>query len=435
MNEYQRTLDEAPLIVLRAEGVSHLVGTTHTLYAALSKVHDVFPGKFDRGSLRLEIVLGGTGTAIVEDSGWLATVRLVQTQTGKPPVFYVKDKNSPPEPTFPPSYCSSDDGGETADLFSNDGRLVVTTQAGREQQHELHLPAFASDSVSIVKARVQDAEGLPPDQQRLIFAGKQLEDYMTLAKYDIANESVIHLVPRLRGGKPVIYLFPPTPLPDVQVSLTLAPQWHFSAIYPVRDVNKSKDGSSTVVWTVDVGPEGQLVDKKSEVDLSYLFWEADALHSTTFTSTSSVISNGVPAFNPSNPSLTALNGAALPLALFLPYLDKVLFNLSLHTSARTDFITYWLPHFNRIASSGKHIAFRFLPQREYEQAARINVDPRPDVVTRVFLLFKGVKANEADQWREAESVDWVKEVGVDPDEVANEALFRVLEWGGMEVVG
>jgi len=301
----------------------------------------------------------------------------------------------------------------------------------------------------VVGAKIGDALsnfGLNP-------RGANLDDDLTLTDYDAAAGNSITVAPaavttprhlQAAPKKPVIYLYPPSSIPNVTVDLHLTSCWQFSAVYPSPQTTISLGEHSTaqsLTWAVAAEPDGTLVEKTTGVEISYLYWEARATASSQLVTpdgsrAASPVDN-TETFDPSRPSVDPGDSVVLPIGKVAGYLDAVLKALALHTEARTSFITYWLPDLLK----HEYVALRFLSQASYERAAEMYISPTPDVVTRVFMLFRGVAKSDIGLWEQAAArasaedggTFWARIVGVDAVRAADYRLFRVLEWGGMEV--
>ena len=82
----------------------------------------------------------------------------------------------------------------------------------------------------------------------------------------------------MTGRKPVIYLYPPSRLSDVNVELLLTSSWSFSAVYPLPQTaipsGEYQIPAQWLTWAVEAEPDGRLVEKTTGVEVTYLYWEA-----------------------------------------------------------------------------------------------------------------------------------------------------------------
>jgi hypothetical protein len=182
--------------------------------------------------------------------------------------------------------------------------------------------------------------------------------------------------------KPVILLYPPRPM-HVRVRLDL--DGHVTVSEPPYDV-------ATRGWSVVAQPDGQLLDKRSGTTCSELFWEGEMRLPADFST-----------------------GFVVPRAEIAPFLEDKLAVLGLNAAERAEFIEYWLPRMQAHPFALVHFA-----GADYERAARLSIDPQPDVTIRVFMEFAPLD----------------RPVAMLPQPLSPAPArtgFTAVEWGGAEV--
>ncbi|KAI9632755.1 uncharacterized protein MKK02DRAFT_41065 [Dioszegia hungarica] len=258
------------------------------------------------------------------------------------------------------------------------------------------------------------------------FVGKALGPNDILTKFVIHDQATARLLCRPRSIQPKLDILSRTDT-GVEVSYSLT-DWQVLTAYPMTSLS-SESGQTRIRWFAQVGAGGRVTDLLTGTESSGLFMD---ILPTSKPAPAAVEPEGP--LLPAWPDIRPINAFCLPQSLFIPHIDRILTALGVPVEGRTSMITSWLPSLMR----HKNIAYRLLSPAQLEPSISLRIIPPPEVLVRIFVLFRGVPDAEVGEWHDrgllhAEAgLDWKDAIGWDVN-VGDESKFRVIEYAFMEV--
>ena len=244
-------------------------------------------------------------------------------------------------------------------------KIYIRTLTGKT----LELEIGEHDTVMTLMERIHEIEGSTPCQQRVIFAGKQLEEEKRLSDYNIRPESTIRLVLNLRGAKPVILLYDNEKKvnEEVIVKLTLNDAMDIGATYPQPTVTNENSKGKEYEWKCSYSSDGSEDACQLTVNgknYEYLFWEGICNRKEDFEEGEVV---------------------GISKEKFVDELEELLGKLGLNEREINDFIVYWLTKL----SNRKGHKVTICAKKYDNEIAQLKVDGFVQI-HRVMLMFEEV---------------------------------------------